>query len=195
MYVALLYGSRLCKKCCTVFSLQQPNGRPNKLPLPWQEMKDAYLCLSLHNVYLEVTCFTRPNMFISSSAFWPVSYILTRNCVILFLIVCYQGSLQLWMILSSSSVRLLSVGGRVHSRTRPHFCVYLSYFPGAEKWAKTSFWVTWFDPYSVAIQKMFLVSELFIVSVCYLYTTGFEINNLVIMVLWTTKQLALNTCQ
>lgn len=37
---------------------------------------------------------------------------------------------------------------------------------------------------------MFLVSALFIVSVCYLYTTGFEINNLAIIVVYTSKQLA-----
>lgn len=40
-------------------------------------------------------------------------------------------------------------------------------------------------PNSVDIQEMFLVSVLFIVSVCYLYTTGFEINNLAIIVLGT----------
>lgn len=34
---------------------------------------------------------------------------------------------------------------------------------------------------------MVLVSALFIVSVCYLYTTGFEINNLSIIVLWTCQ--------
>lgn len=155
MYVALLYGSRLCKKSCIVFFAIAAK-HTNKLPLPWQDMKDAYLCLSLHTVYPEITCCLRDQTCLFHRIISGQSHMTLRlhDYVIWFFFEILKffeiWNLQLWVtFLSSSIVKLLPVGEKVHSRTRHHFCVYLSCFLWVEKWAKTRFWITLFCPTSV----------------------------------------------
>lgn len=89
-------------------------------------MKDAYLCLSLHNVFLEITCCLRDQTclfrsYYFCSAFQPVLHVLLRlhdyDCDFCF---CFLEE-----VLSSSSIELLSLGEKEHSRTIHHFCVYV----------------------------------------------------------------------
>lgn len=50
-----------------------------------------------------------------------------------------------------------------------------------KNWFVKSFVVVFFSPPNS--DKLILISALFIVSICYLYTTGFKINNLAMTVL------------
>lgn len=137
MYVALMYGSRLCKNSALSFRF---SGQTNKPPLSW---RDAYLCLSLHTVFLEITCcFRDQTLFISlyyfARAFRPVLcvYEITWSCNHF----C-QRNLQLRTTFYHPQVISPWVRRSIPGQYTISVCIYIA-FHEWEKWAKTRFCIT-----------------------------------------------------
>lgn len=158
---------------CFVFSLSA--AKQNKQTATYMTgMKDGYLCLSLHNVFLEIPCCLRDQTlyfysFILLSIFGQPPVSLRRHDYV-DRAICrfkYQTSLLEWEGASQDNT--------------PFLCMFVAFHEWKSE--RQQDFVSHIYPYSVE-HKMFLVSALFIVSVCYLYTAGFEINNLAIISLW-----------
>lgn len=143
--------------------------------------------MSLHNVYLEkITCclFYETRHVYSTVLFRSASLTCRQFDMITVCDFSLQGgNLQLAMTFSQTSPPW---GEKVHSKT-PSLCIFfgLFLFPfhGWKSEPKLVFEPLLFDPqFCRCTEKCFFFWSLhYLFSVCYLYTTGFEINNLAII--------------
>lgn len=90
MYVALMYGSRLCKERRIVSSRRRPK-RTNIVTLTWQKMKDVDSCLSRHSVYLESVVYETKRVYFTVLFLCNIMLILHDYKLGFFLYVILKG--------------------------------------------------------------------------------------------------------
>lgn len=152
--------------CVRIMLLALAAKQTNKLPFPWPEWRMHSVCPAImciwkqHVVYETRLCFFHGIYFLIFSS--------TSSSL-------HEVIPQLWTTFWTSALQ-----------DNKQFLRVFTLLFRVEKWTKIQLFHHFLCPNLAVVPEIFLVSALFIVSVCYMYTTGFEINNPAIAVSWTT---------
>lgn len=192
MYVALLYDSRLYKNSALSICF---SGQTNK-PFPCLEWR-THTCVYpsiMHNVYQVITCCLQVQILIFS----PFQLVFE-----IIIILFYLGTLQLWMTFYHPQLPAFSLCVRrcIPGQYTASLCIYVAFYwwKSEQKSDFVSLYLPQFRRYTENVLGLCIIY-----CFCYLYTAGFEINNLAISYSYQhfsladfkepTNTVVLNTC-